>query len=438
MTFNELNLNESLMKAITELNYTNPTRIQEKTIPVLLAGNDVLGCAKTGSGKTAAFALPMLNQLLGNQDHKVRGLIMTPTRELAMQITNNMRAFAKYTDLNIVAIYGGINQEEQAKELSAGADVIVATPGRLIDLIKQNMITLSHVDMLVLDEADQMLDMGFVNDILLIVKKCKTDCQKLMFSATMPKQTMRLADTIMKDAVTIIADEVTSTVDTISQYVYYVDEENKLALLTSLLKQEDVKKAIVFTNTRNNAELVNKHLLKVGIRARAIHSEKSQSSRQDAILQFKNNRIKALVATDVAARGIDIEKLNHVYNYDIPEREDFYIHRIGRTGRAGESGTAISLCSIDQMDDFRRIEAHIKKTIPKLESEWPMRIFQKTPKKQNRSKQNTIIESNEIVDPKTVKDVSLSGKPVKKKSKYQYYQNRFASKNDRYKRKRTK
>ena len=421
MNFNELQLIEPIVKAVTELNYETPSKIQEKTIPFLLQGRDVLGCAQTGSGKTAAFSLPMIQLLVQNPGEGVRGLIMTPTRELAIQICDNIRLYSKYTDLKTIAIYGGINQDEQVEQLEAGVDIIVATPGRLLDLMKQGYVSFRYVKMLVLDEADRMLDMGFVEDILFITKRCPKECQKLMFSATMPKKIERLGDRILNEPETIMQDEVTSTVDTVSQYVYYVDEHNKLELLSSLLKADDVKKAIVFTNTRNTAELVSKHLMKLAIRSRAIHSEKSQNSRQDAILQFANNKVKVLVATDVAARGIDIDKVTHVFNYDIPERADSYIHRIGRTGRAGEEGTAINLVCIDQMDDFRAIEQHIKMTILQLKSQWPMTIFQKKPKKVKRNEE----PEADPFDIKKVKDVSLSGKPVKKRSNYQYYQQKF-------------
>lgn len=421
MKFNELNLNQSIIKAVDELKYEIATPIQEKTIPLFLEGKNVLGCAQTGSGKTAAFSLPIIQKLSKHTELGCRALIMTPTRELAMQICDNIKRYARYTDLTVAAIYGGIQQEDQEEMLAEGVDIIVATPGRLLDLYKQGIIKLNHVRTLVLDEADRMLDMGFIRDILYLDHQCPADAQKLMFSATMPKPIERLADRIMKDSVTVMQDEVTNTVDTVSQYVYYVDECNKLALLTSILKSEEVKKAIVFTNTRNTAELVSKHLLTTAIRSRAIHSEKSQASRQDAILQFQKNHVKVLVATDVAARGIDINKVTHVINYDIPEKAESYIHRIGRTGRAGETGTAISLVCIDQMDNFRAIESHIKKTIPQLKSEWPMTIFQRKPKVVKKKKEEPVTDPFDL---KQVKDVSLSGKPKKKKSSYQMYMQR--------------
>lgn len=427
MNFNELNLIEPIVKAITEMKYEEPSPIQTKTIPYLLEGKDVMGCAQTGSGKTAAFALPILQKLSNHKGDRARALIMTPTRELAIQICDNMKLYGKYLDLRIVSIFGGVNQEKQVEELEAGADIIVATPGRLMDLMKQEWIQLDQIEMLVLDEADRMLDMGFVLDIRSIVRKCPKDCQKLMFSATMPKPIERLADTILNDPETIMQDEVNSTVDTVQQFVYYVDEVNKLALLTSLLKSEEVKKAIVFTNKKYVAEKVMKELMKAGVRCRAIHSDKSQNSRQDAILQFKNNRITALIATDVAARGIDITKVSHVINYDIPDQAESYIHRIGRTGRAGEEGVAINFCSIEHMEAFKAIEEHIHQTIPQLTSEWPMKIFQKKVKQTQPRKMKEEDASENPLDIRKVKDVSLSGKPVKKRSKYQYQQQKFGT-----------
>lgn len=422
MNFKELKLIDPIVQAVEQLKYEEPSPIQVSTIPLLLEGKDVLGCAQTGSGKTAAFALPMLQLLSGEKGRHVRGLIMTPTRELAMQISHNIELYAKHLALTTVAVYGGVDYEEQVEAIKQGVDIIVATPGRLLDLMKQEYVKLEDVKMLVLDEADRMLDMGFVNDIRYIVKRCPKERQTIMFSATMPKPIERLADTILKDPETVMVNKVTSTADMVSQYVYYVDAPNKLELLTSLIKSEEVKKAIVFTNKKHTAELVNKHLMKVAVRARAIHSDKSQSSRQDALLQFKNNRLKVLVATDVAARGIDIAKVTHVFNYEIPENPESYIHRIGRTGRAGEEGVAINLCCIDEMNDFKDIESHIRKIIPPLQSEWPMKNFERTPKK---PKKEVEVEVEVPLDIKKVKDISLSGKPVQKKSNYQYKKQKF-------------
>lgn len=420
MKFNELQLIEPIIKAITELKYEEPSKIQEKTIPLLLEEHDVLGCAQTGSGKTAAFALPILQKLVKGNKGEVRALVMAPTRELAIQICDNFNAYAKYLDLQAGAIFGGVSQEEQVDMLKEGVDVLVATPGRLLDLMHQRHVKLDQVEILVLDEADQMLDMGFIKDIRTIATTVPEQCQKVMFSATMPKPIERLSDTILRNPETVKQDVVTNAVDTVKQCVYYVDDENKLNLLTSLIKSEEVKNAIVFTNTKHGAEKVSKHLLKVAVRARAIHGDKNQNSRQDALLQFKKGKVKVLVATDIAARGIDISKLSHVFNYDIPDSPEVYIHRIGRTGRAGEEGRAINLCCIDEVDHFAAIERHIRKRIMVLKSEWPMINLTKTEKPKRKKKQET--PKGEI-DVKKVKDISLSGKPVNKKSKYRYGSN---------------
>ena len=419
MKFSELNLMEPIVKAVEDLKYMEASPIQEKTIPYLLDGKDVLGCAQTGSGKTAAFTLPILQKLASKKSEHVRALIMTPTRELAIQIRDNMEAYAKYLSVKTCAIYGGVEQDEQVKALKEGVDILVATPGRLLDLMKQGYIKIRNLEVFVLDEADRMLDMGFIGDIRTIVSRMPETCQRVMFSATMPKPIERLADTILRDPETIMQGIVTNTVDTVKQYVYYVDEENKLALLTSLIKKEDVKNAIVFTNTKHEAEKVAKHLLKVAVRSRAIHGDKGQNSRQDALLQFKNGRIQVLVATDVAARGIDIAKLSHVFNYNAPENKEVYIHRIGRTGRAGEEGVAINLCSIEDMDNFTAIERHIGKKIMMLKSEWPMQVFEKKEKPVRKPKKEE--KTNRELDVKKVKDVSLSGKPFEKKKRFSPY-----------------
>lgn len=412
MKFNELNLNKQILKAVEELKYTEPSPIQAKTIPLLLEGKDVLGCAQTGSGKTAAFALPIIQKLSEKKSEEVRALVMAPTRELAIQITDNFNQYAKYLSIKAGAIYGGVSQDDQVDMMKEGVDVIVATPGRLLDLMKQKVVWLDHIEIFVLDEADQMLDMGFINEIKKIARTIPENHQTVMFSATMPKPIERLADTILRDPVTVMQDAVNNTVDTVKQSVYFVDQENKLALLTSLIKNGEVKNAIVFTNTKHASEEVAKHLLKVAVRARAIHGDKNQNSRQDALLQFKNGKVKVLVATDIAARGIDIAKLSHVFNYDIPDNPEVYIHRIGRTGRAGEEGKAVSLCNIDDMESFRYIERTIGKKINMMKSEWPMTVFEKTkkaPKKVKTEKEETVL------DVKKVKDISLSGKPVNKK-----------------------
>ena len=440
MRFNEINLVEPILRALEELNYEKPSPIQEKTIPLMLDGKDVLGCAQTGSGKTAAFALPVLQLLSEEKGSHIRALVMTPTRELAIQICENMTKYGKYLKLTTGAIYGGVSQKMQMEMLEKGVDILIATPGRLLDLMGQGLIQLNHIQTVVLDEADRMLDMGFVNDIRKIMKRVPNNHQTVMFSATMPKPIERLADTLLNDPVTVKQDEVTHTVDTVSQYVYYVDACNKIDLLTSLVKTEEVKSAIVFTNTKYGAEKVMKQLLKVGVRSRAIHGDKGQNARQDALLQFKNHKIKVLVATDVAARGIDISQLSHVFNFDIPENPETYIHRIGRTGRAGLEGVAINFCCIDEMDDLKNIERHIGFAVPKLESKWPMTIFQKKVKetrKQNttsrrKGARNAVQPTDEGFDITKVKDISLSGKAINKRSKYQYNKERFGQKKENY------
>lgn len=430
--FNELNLIEPILRALKDLKYTAPSPIQANTIPLMLEGKDILGCAQTGSGKTAAFSLPLLQQLSSKKSENIRGLIVTPTRELAIQICENMIAYGKNLNLVTGAIYGGVSPKPQIELLESGVDVLVATPGRLLDLMNQGYIKLDHVETIVLDEADQMLDMGFVGDIKKIIKHIPVNHQTVMFSATMPKPIERLAGTLLKNPITVMQDEVTHTVDTVSQYVYYVDSVNKLDLLTSLVKSNEVTSAIVFTNTKHCAEKVVKKLLKAAVRARAIHGDKGQNARQDALIQFKNHTVKVLVATDVAARGIDISKLSHVFNYEVPANPESYIHRIGRTGRAGMEGIAINFCCYDELEDFKAIESQIGQKIPELKSEWPMQVFQKKvkqprqPRPTKREERAHVLKNGEdVTDVTKVKDVSASGKVVNKKSKFQYNKDRF-------------
>lgn len=422
MKFNELNLKKPILTALEKLKYEEPSPIQEKSIPVILDGRDVLGCAQTGSGKTAAFALPILNRLSEGERTGIRALILTPTRELAIQICENMKRYGQNLSLSTGAVYGGVEYEEQKEMIEEGLDILVATPGRLLDLIKQGCIKLRQVEILVIDEADRMLDMGFIKDIRALNKKLPEGRQTVMFSATMPKPIERLADNLLKNPETIMQDIVTNTVDTVNQYVYQIDEKNKLELLVSLIKSGEVKNAIVFTNTRLMAETVSKHLTKSHIRARAIHSEKNQNSRQDALLQFKNKKVQILVATEVAARGIDIKHLSHVINFEIPENAESYIHRIGRTGRAGAQGTALNFCCINEMEDMKRIEEHIGKKLPLLDSPWAMNVFTKKAKPVKRGKRN---KKDEVLDITKVKNLTLDGRPKKKKkSNYQYHMER--------------
>ncbi|MEA4966220.1 MAG: DEAD/DEAH box helicase [Oscillospiraceae bacterium] len=380
MNFNELNLIQPLLDAVAGAGYETPTPIQEATIPLVLAGKDVLGCAQTGTGKTAAFALPMLQELYSSADRThgarrpIRALIVTPTRELATQISENFDTYGANLPLNNCVIFGGVKQSGQVERLKAGVDILVATPGRLNDLIGQGFIKLNKLEIFVLDEADRMLDMGFINDIRQILRCIPQTRQTLFFSATMPPDVERLAMTILHKPATVKVDPENSTVESISQSLYYVDKVNKGKLLASLLKGPDVRSALVFTRTKHGADKVVRELAKANIEAMAIHGNKSQNARQEALHRFTNGDIAVLIATDIAARGIDIPELSHVFNYDIPEDPETYIHRIGRTGRAGLSGCAISFCCYDERDRLSSVEKLIKKRIPVTESPWPMEV----------------------------------------------------------------
>lgn len=396
MNFNEMKLIRPILKAVTEEGFEKPSPIQEKTIPLLLEGRDVLGCAQTGTGKTAAFALPILQSLSKSKSKNIRALILTPTRELAIQIHENIEKYSKYTSIRTGVIFGGVGQRPQVEMLRRGTDILVATPGRLNDLVNQGHIKLSKIEIFVLDEADRMLDMGFINDIKHIIKQLPSKRQTLLFSATMPKEIEKLAFSMLKDPATVKVAPVTNTVDKISQGVYLVDKNNKITLLASLLKNKEIKNAIVFTNTKHGADRVVKSLEKSSIKALAIHGGKGQNARQNALNSFKEGKIKVLVATDIAARGIDISELSHVFNYDLPDVPETYIHRIGRTGRAGQDGIALSFCNIDDLENLRDIERHIGKPITEIESKWPMVILEKTEKetKQPRNKKPKI---NQVV-----------------------------------------
>jgi len=369
MTFNDLNFSPAILKALTKENYTKPTPIQEQAIPVVLAGRDLFGCAQTGTGKTAAFALPII-QLLSGQPAKpgaqrrIRSLILTPTRELALQIEENMRAYGQYTDLRSVAIVGGVSQKVQERALRQGADVIIATPGRLIDLINQKFVDLQYVQILVLDEADRMLDMGFIHDVKRIIAKMPRKKQTLFFSATMPPEISKLVKTLLVNPAKVEITPASSTVDRIEQSVYFVDKGNKQDLLNDLLQDKSIASALVFTRTKHGADRVVRGLTKVNISAQAIHGNKSQNARQNALTNFRSGATRVLVATDIAARGIDIDELSHVINFNLPNISETYVHRIGRTGRAGLSGIAISFCEVDEIPYLKDIEKMIRKTIP--------------------------------------------------------------------------
>ncbi|SHM32497.1 ATP-dependent RNA helicase RhlE [Cyclobacterium lianum] len=371
MTFEDLKIIPPLLKALEEKNYKEPTAIQEKAIPVVLNQRDILGSAQTGTGKTAAFALPII-QLLHTTDTqekgriKIKSLIVTPTRELAIQIDDNIALYAKHTRLRHAVIFGGVKQGAQVNELKRGVDILVATPGRLLDLINQGFITLQHVKIFVLDEADRMLDMGFIHDIKKLLKLLPTKRQSLFFSATMPASIVELSSKILTDPVKIEVNPVSSAAETLQQNVYYTNKSTKKELLLHILKDRNMNQVLLFSRTKHGADKITRNLKSVNISAAAIHGNKAQNHRQKVLGQFKDGSIRVLVATDIAARGIDIDKLQYVINYDIPEDPETYVHRIGRSGRAGESGIAISLCEPEENIYLRDIEKLIRQKIDEV------------------------------------------------------------------------
>ena len=365
MTFNDLKLYNNIQQALEEEGYTNPTPIQEQAIPEILLGQDLVACAQTGTGKTGAFAIPILNlihRIVGSakKAKHIRTLVVTPTRELAIQIDESFKTYGKYTNVKSLVIFGGVNQVPQVNELKMGVDVLIATPGRLLDLHKQGFIDLDHLHHLVLDEADQMLDMGFINDVKKIIKLTPSNRQTLLFSATMPLAIRELADTFLTRPKYISVTPISSTAENVSQKVYFVNKDDKRLLLKQLIIQESLSNALVFTRTKHGADNIVKVLKKASIKAEAIHGDKSQNARQRVLEQFKNKEIDILVATDIAARGIDIEQLPFVINFDIPNISETYVHRIGRTGRAGNSGLAISFCGKDEKPYWLDIEKLIR------------------------------------------------------------------------------
>ena len=369
MTFKELNLSAPLLRAVQEAGYETPSPIQAAAIPPVLSGRDLMGCAQTGTGKTAAFALPMLDRLTANAPRKkgaIRALILTPTRELALQIGESFDAYGKYLKLRSTVIFGGVGQAPQVEALKKGVDILIACPGRLNDLIGQGFIDLSNLEIFVLDEADRMLDMGFVHDVKKVIAKLPGERQNLMFSATMPTEIEQLAAGILRKPAFVKVDPVSSTVDRIQQSLYHVEKGNKKFLLPWLIKnlQPPVVNALVFSRTKHGADKIAKDLNKQGIPAAAIHGNKSQSARVAALEGFKAGQTKVLVATDIAARGIDISELSHVFNYDLPEVPETYVHRIGRTARAGADGTAVSFCAPEEQEYLAGIEKLNRQKIP--------------------------------------------------------------------------
>ncbi len=389
MTFDDLNLIEPILKALKEEGYTNPTPIQAQAIPPLLEGIDLLGCAQTGTGKTAAFAIPIIQLLYNkrNQERKrklISTLILTPTRELAIQIDESFESYGKYTGLKHTVIFGGVSQHSQTNALKYGIDILIATPGRLLDLMQQGFVDLNHVEFFVLDEADRMLDMGFVHDVKKVLAKLPKKKQSLFFSATMPPPIIKLADTILHNPTKVEVTPISSTSEKVEQHLYYIDKGNKKSLLIDLLAKKDMRSILVFTRTKHGADRVVKDLLKEGIKTAAIHGNKSQNNRQNALNDFKSGKIRALIATDIAARGIDIDKLSHVINFEIPNIPETYVHRIGRTGRAEASGIAISFCDAEEREYIRDIEKLTGQKIPVVENHnYPMKDFSPAPKSAN-------------------------------------------------------
>ncbi len=360
MEFKQLSLIAPLLKAITETGYTHPTAIQQKAIPVVLQGNDLIGCAQTGTGKTAAFALPLLQRLEETKTSgklvPIRALILTPTRELAIQIGDNINLYRKYLKLNYCTIFGGVSQEKQVKEIKKGVDILVATPGRLLDLMNQKIVSLDKIEILILDEADNMLDMGFIHDIKKILAKVPSKRQTLFFSATMPPNIRKFAHGILHKPIEVDVTPVSSTAEKVNQSVFFVEKKDKIKLLTSILKKLKHERTIVFSRTKHGADKIVKLLAKNGLRAAAIHGNKSQNARQKALGEFKDSHLKILIATDIAAREIDIEQLPLVINYDLPNVPETYVHRIGRTGRAGQEGKAVSFCDVEERPYLADIE----------------------------------------------------------------------------------
>lgn len=381
--FKELNIIPTILKALENEKYDAPTPIQEKAIPAILEGRDLLGCAQTGTGKTAAFAIPTLQILTKeksdqNSKRDIRALVLTPTRELAIQIFESFCTYGKYTKLKYCVIFGGVSQKPQEEILSRGVDILVATPGRLNDLINQKIIDLKHIKIFILDEADRMLDMGFINDVNKIIAKTPNKKQTLLFSATMPPAIATMSNKILHDPVSVKVTPVSSTVDIIKQYLYYVDKVSKKDMLLHILKDKSMISVLVFSRTKHGADRIVRQLSKEKVTAQAIHGDKSQGARQQALANFKNKTVRVLIATDIAARGIDIDELTHVVNYDLPEVPETYVHRIGRTGRAGLGGTAISFCDFDEKELLKEIEKLIGKHLIEVKDH-PFPLLQNYP-----------------------------------------------------------
>ncbi|WP_024294476.1 DEAD/DEAH box helicase [Lacrimispora indolis] len=433
MQFKDLDIMPEIIMALEKESYDIPTPIQEEAIPVILSGRDLLGCAQTGTGKTAAFAIPTIQLLseekVSHQERQnIRALIVTPTRELALQIYESFNTYGKFTNLNCCVVFGGVSQKPQEENLKQKVDILVATPGRLLDLIDQKIVNIEHIKIFILDEADRMLDMGFIHDVRRIIAKTPSKKQTLLFSATMPPDIAKLAGTILKTPAKIAITPVSSTVDTIEQYLYFVDKSNKKDLLLHILKDKNIASALVFTRTKHGADRLMKQLSRNNVVAQAIHGDKSQGARQRALSNFKDKTLRILLATDIAARGIDIDELTHVINFDLPDTPETYVHRIGRTGRAGLGGTAISFCDFDEKGQLNDIEKLIGKKLTEIKDHpyplmnnvptkkivQPRRDTAKAPKSQVKPPKDAIIRSKR--SPKTA---SLkSGASSKRESLY--------------------
>ena len=407
MKFENLKLIPSILKALEDQNYTHPTSIQEKAIPLILNNQDVLGSAQTGTGKTAAFAIPIIQHLAKDNKitsgrRRVKSLIVTPTRELAIQIGESFTAYAKYTQIKNTVIFGGVKQGAQVNAMHRGVDVLVATPGRLLDLMNQGFISLNDIQYFVLDEADRMLDMGFIHDIRKIIAKLPKQRQSLFFSATMPKNIVELSRQILRNPQKIAVNPVSSTAETIQQFLYKTNKSNKPALLLHILKDPKIQQVLVFSRTKHGSDRIVRNLKKKDINSAAIHGDKSQNQRQRALKEFKQGKVNVLVATDIAARGIDIDKLQHVINYDIPNESETYVHRIGRCGRAGENGISISISDAEELAYIRDIEKLTKQKIsviddhPFPQTDKPMNAAEKKEfeKEKQRKKQEFFANRN--------------------------------------------
>jgi ATP-dependent RNA helicase RhlE len=424
MQFKDLNLHPSILKAVEEEGYTTPTPIQEQAVPSVLMGRDVLGCAQTGTGKTAAFAMPILHQLEQRNlsgPRKISVLILTPTRELAIQIDDSFKTYGKYLKVRTLVIFGGVGQQPQVDALRRGTDVLIATPGRLLDLVNQRLLDLGHISLFVLDEADRMLDMGFIHDVRKVLQLLPNKRQNLFFSATMAPDIQHLADAILIRPVKVEVTPVSSTAEMIDQCVYFVDKANKNALFLSIVEGINAPSMLVFTRTKYGADRLARFLVKNGMKAEAIHGDKSQNNRQRSLKAFKDKTIRFLVATDIAARGIDIEEMEMVINYEIPNIPETYVHRIGRTGRAGRSGKAISLCDFEEKAYLKDIEKIIHQKVPVIDNHpYPMEIFEVI-KKEKTPRPTS--DRNKSIAPKQREGTAL---PSAKKGKSSWFRKRKA------------